>query len=144
MDPALAAELLPVINEYLDLRVHSVIAGNTEALWSRFPDLALERDPTVGINAEPEHVEGFRSLKPIGGKIDPEHYEVTKFAATQGSVRADLHGQELYQLTAEGGGPGESGGEFLLSIVLREQESGWQVVKTDEVTLAEYHQSHPR
>lgn len=143
-DPALAAELMPVINEYLDLRIQAVVSGSTDALWARFPDLSRERDPARGINAEPEHVEGFRTLKPISGRIDPEHYEVIKFAATQREVRADLHGMELYRWREPSGTESDAGGEFMLSIHLREQENGWQVVKTDEVTLTEHHQQKHR
>jgi hypothetical protein len=137
-EPATYVSLLPVVNEYFYLRKQATISGSIYAFYQRYPDLAHGPDLEQGINTEAHHVSGMRGLTPIDGNIFPEYYEPLRIFEEQGEIQVHLHGMEMYLWQDQDGNYNNSGGEFKIVLFLRQEDAGWQIYQTDEVTLQEW------
>ncbi len=84
---------------------------------------------------------GYKSFNLFDGNIFPEYYERIKVKMTQDGAEVLVHGMELYLFVDDYGNFSDSGGEFKIVLYLKKKDARWNVYKTDEVTLSEWHQS---
>lgn len=102
-----------------------------------YPALSEPGDPGTGINYEqsaiPSRCEYVRSIR-----FELERYEPMGVHVHPGGADVRVHGLEWWEYKR--GDPG--GGEFITTLSLREVAGTWTVVRSDEVTLAEYHEQH--
>jgi hypothetical protein len=126
----------PVVRRYFYYRKQVVITGDVTILHREYPDLKQATDVRAGINAEPNLVTAWgRDI--VDGNVELEHY--ARFLVRQDGDKAVLliNGLEEYlhkNFT-------DSGGQLQLLLFLERRDGLWTVVKTDETTLAEYHQA---
>ena len=131
------------VHEYFHLRKRALVSADPAPLLARYPRLADTTARTQGVNAE---VWLARSRTAPGGPryvdadVDPVAGGPLEWAVEGDSARVRARGREMFLL--EDFTP--SGGAFDLTIHLVRDGGGWQVVRTDEVTLAELHGVHPR
>jgi hypothetical protein len=140
LTPSVNAELEPAALEYFWLRRQAVVAGEPGKLWGRYPQLERGSDPAHGINAEAQLVQGMQGLEPFDG-----NFSLDAYGRLRGKVDGDtgelfVHGTELFLFRDSSDRLSESGGELLITLYLQRQSGRWNVVKTDEVTLGEYHE----
>lgn len=128
---------IPVVNRYLYLRKKAVVTGDVGVLWREYPSLQTGMDRQAAINAEANVVAGYRGLDLIDGNVQPESYARMMVTETGDTAVVLVNGTELYLRKDFG----ESGGQLQLLLFLERRAEGWTVVKTDETTLAEYHQA---
>ncbi|MDB4897782.1 MAG: exported protein of unknown function [Firmicutes bacterium] len=126
----------PVVNRYFYYRKQAVIAQDVAILHREYPDLKQGTDVRAGINAESDTIAQYKGLAVIDGNVEPEHY--ARFLVREDGNNAVLlvNGLEMYLRKDFG----ESGGQLQLLLFLEYRSGVWTVVKTDETTLAEYHQ----
>jgi len=125
------------VNKYFHYRRLAIVARDAEILWARYPDLRSGEDLTVGINTEgwlATRSDTARSLADI--VYDLERYERMRMRATADEVIVRVHGLERYIQADFSDG---TAGEFILDLHLRRVLGEWTVVKTDAMTLGEYH-----
>ena len=106
--------------------------------YARYPDLAINTNLEQGINVEGFHVENMSGFAVIDGNIFPEYYEKMRINKDADEIQILLHGKEMYLRADSKGKLNETGGEFMMVLFLRMEGSGWQIYKTDEVTLREW------
>lgn len=108
-----------------------------ETFLERYPDLAQPGPEGTGINVEqrfiPLRCEYVKAIR-----FDLEGYEPMRVHVHPDGMDVRVHGLEHWTYVRPPGG----GGEFITTLSLREVNGTWTVVRTDEVTLAEYHDQH--
>lgn len=135
--PEQYAAFVPMVNRYFYVRKQAVLAGDPEVLWREFPALKEGNNRQAGINAEAGVISGYRSAGPIDGNVDPESYARLKVLVDGDKAVVLVNGTEMY-LTKEFT---ESGGQVQVMLYLEKAGAGWRLVRTDETTLAEFHDS---
>ena len=129
------------VHEYFHLRKRALVSADPAPFLARYPRLADTTSRTEGVNAE---VWLARSRAAPGGPryvdadVDPVAGGPLDWFVEGDSARVRARGREMFLL--EDFTP--SGGAFDLTIQLVRDGAGWQVVRTDEVTLAELHAGH--
>lgn len=142
-DPETYVMLMPAVREYFYYRKQAVISGEMDTFWSLYPNLKQDTDLSLGINTESSLVRSMQGLKPFDGNILPEYYEKIKVKSNGSEIQVLIHGMELYVWNNIPYQFDDSGGEFKIVLYLLEHSGGWTVTKTDEVTLAEWHDFTP-
>jgi hypothetical protein len=142
-EPETYVRLLPIVQEYFYYRKQAVLSGDLDSFYQRYPKLSEGADLERGINIEAHLVESFYALQPIDGNIHPEYYEKIKIKDLHADLQILVHGMELYLWQDPVGAFNESGGEFKLVLFLQHKGDTWQIVQTDEVTLAEWKSFRP-
>lgn len=142
-DPETCVDFMPIIREYFHYRKQAIILSNMDQFWARFPGLRQGVDIEKGINLEEFTMTGYKGLNPFDGNIFPEYYERIKVKMTPDGTEVLIHGMELYLWMDDYGNFSDSGGEFKIVLYLQKKGARWNVYKTDEVTLSEWHQSSP-
>lgn len=137
-DPETYVSLMPSILEYFHYRKEAVITGDMDSFYARYPSLQGDGDIAAGVNAEAFFVENMQGLAPFDGDIHPEYYHKIRVRRSGEEIQVLLHGMELYLWKNEEGAFDRSGGEFKLVLFMRQAGEGWDVYRTDEVTLAEW------
>lgn len=137
-DPETYVSLMPVIREYFFYLKQAVITGEIDTFFQHYPELQTGVDLDQGINTAANHIASVQSLTPMDGNIFPEYYEKIKALQTGTGIEILVHGMELYIWKDAESVFQESGGEFKIVLHLRKEGDGWQVYRTDEVTLAEW------
>jgi hypothetical protein len=137
--------LMPAVQEYFYYRKRAVAAGDIKILWEHYPELKNGADISKGINAEQSIVASYQGLKPFDGNVFPEEYEQIKVKMPDNEAEVLVHGMELYLWSDAKGNFTSSGGEFkiILYLKLKQRNDRWQLYKTDEVTMAEWHDFAP-
>jgi len=135
--PTQFAAFEPVVNRYFYFRKQAVVQQNADALYREFPDLAQGTDKAAMVNAESDVVARYRGMDVIDGNVQPEHY--ARFLVREDGDKAAVlvNGMELYLRKDFG----KSGGQLQLLLFLERRGGAWTVVRTDETTVAEYHQA---
>ena len=126
-----------ILNEYFHYRTQAVIKNDIDVLYARYPSLSENISVEEGINIEENELKNYNAgLTLIDANFSTEQYERLK-VKEMGDDEAVLlvHGSNLY-VTQEFG---ESGGEFLMEVYLRKDQGSWEITKTDEYTVSEYH-----
>jgi len=126
-----------VLTEYFHYRTQSVIKNDIDLLHDRYPSLSENVSVEEGINIEENELKNYNAgLTLIDANFSTEQYGRLK-VKEMGDEEAVLlvHGSNLY-VTREFG---ESGGEFLMEVYLKKDKGRWEIIKTDEYTLSEYH-----
>lgn len=112
-------------------------ACDIAAFLKHYPDLAGSEVLATGINIEqrmiPSRCEYVKAIR-----FDLEGYEPMRVHVHPGGMDVRVHGLEEWHYKT--GGPGR--GEFITTLSLREVAGTWTVVRSDEVTLGEYHEQH--
>jgi len=131
------------VNRYFHYRRLAIVARDAEILWVRYPDLRSGEDLTAGINNEgwlATRSDTARSLADI--VYDLDRYERMRMRATaEDVIIVRVHGLERYIQADFSDG---TAGEFILDLHLRRVLGEWTVVKTDAMTLSEYHDAMTR
>lgn len=132
-DPAVTAALRPVWEEYFVLRREANLRANADLLHRRFPALASAEDPARGVNVEAWEI---RRLTPVSRlDFDLEYYEPIRVFVHEREVEVIVHG--LFASDSRGSG------EFKLSLYFGKRDGAWELLRSDEVTLPEYHAQTP-
>ena len=126
---------MPVVSQYFAYRKQAVLAGSPEVLWEAFPALKAGMDRQSGVNIESDVVARYRSLAVTDGEVRLEHYAPLQVVVRGETAVVLINGVELYR--RQGGG--DSGGQLQLLLYLVRRDGAWTVARTDETTLAEYH-----
>ncbi len=124
-------------HEYLYLRKQAFITGDLNRLWARYPALRQGADPSTGVNAEASDMASFHQLGLIDGDIAPESYARMAIRMRDDDAEITIHGFEMYLRRDFS----QSGSELWIRLFLRRDGRRWTVVKSDEVTVAEYHEN---
>ncbi len=126
-----------VLTEYFHYRTQSVIKNDIDVLHERYPILSENISLEEGINIEENELKSYNEgLTLIDANYSLEQYDRLKVRKINSDEAVLLvHGSNLY-VTRE---YGESGGEFLMEVYLRKDQGSWEIIKTDEYTLSEYH-----
>ncbi len=135
IDPATFVVVDPIVREYLHHRKRAVIAGDPEILFRRYPELRDAGRAGEGVNAEALHVRGFGGTPLIDGDVLPEAGGRYRAEIAGDSGRIHVHAAEMYLRPDFG----VSGGGLEVELTVRRRDGRWDVVRTDEVTLAEAH-----
>lgn len=132
-DPVVTAALRSVTEEYFQLRREANLRGNADLLHRRFSALASAEDPARGINVEAWEI---RRLTPVSRlDFDLEYYEPIRMFVHEGEVEVIVRG--LFTSDRRGSG------EFKLSLYFAKRDGAWELLRSDEVTLPEYHEQTP-
>lgn len=123
--------------EYLYLRKQAFITGDLNRLWARYPALRQGADPSTGVNDEASKMASFHQLGLIDGDVAPESYERIGIRMRDDDAEITIHGFETYLRKDFS----QSGSELWIRLFLRRDGRRWTIVKTDEVTDAEYHEN---
>lgn len=126
------------VNEYFFYRKRAIIARDAELLWTRYPLLRSSEDLAAGINTEGWLATRSDTARSLADLIyDLDRYERMRTLSASGdSVVVRVHGLEKYIQRDFSDG---TAGEFILDVQLARDGAGWTVVRTDEMTLAEFH-----
>jgi hypothetical protein len=135
--PQQFAQFQPVVNRYFYYRKQAVIAQDVAILHWEYPDLKQRTDVRAGINAESDTIARYKGLAVIDGNVEPEHYARFLVREDGNSAVLLVNGSEMYLRNEFG----DSGGQLQLLLFLERRSGVWTIVKTDETTLAEYHQA---
>ncbi|MRX72421.1 hypothetical protein GJU40_09685 [Bacillus lacus] len=124
------------VREYMYHRTQAVINNDINILWVRYPELKENIDPVKGVNVEKNEVESLnQGFDLLDANYNIESYERIKVnAINDNEVTVLVHGSIVYLRDDFD----ESGGEYLIKVFLKQNDSQWNVVKTDEYTLPEY------
>ena len=142
-EPETWAMLIPAVQEYLYYRKKAIVAHDINILWNRYPDLKSGADIPKGINAEGFIVSVYQGLKLIDGNVFPEGMEQIKVKLEGDRAEVLVHGIALFLWIDEKGNFTDSGGEFKVVLFLQQKNNQWDVYKTDEVTMVEWHDFSP-
>lgn len=132
-DPAVTAALRSLTEEYFELRRGANLRGNADLLHRRFPALATGEDPARGINVEAWEIRRFTPVSRLD--YDLEYYEPIRVFVHEGEVEVIARG--LLRSDSRGSG------EFKLSLYFAKRDAAWELLRSDEVTLPEYHDQTP-
>lgn len=126
-----------ILNEYFYHRTQAVIENDMDILHERYPSLSENISIEEGINIEGTEVKSYNEgLTLIDTNYNFEHYDRLKVnRVSENEAVLLVHGLNLY-MTADFG---ESGGEFLMEVHLKKNDDHWEIIKTDEYTISEYH-----
>lgn len=131
------------VYEYFHHRKLALVARDIEFLWSRFPHLRTAADLETGVNVE----EWLATKSAAARSLADVSYDLDRYDRMRVSVSSDetvvrVHGLEMYVASDFS----TSGGEFILDLYLRyEPDQGrWSVLRTDEMTIVEYHEGRQR
>ncbi len=140
--PDLAAQLRPRLLEYFYHRKRAVLQGDLTTLWQRYPALARDYDPVHGVNAERDLPRAYaRGHRPIDGDVHLTAYGPWLVRRRDQRVEVFVHGWEQFVYAPDFA---FSGSELLITLTFaRQGEGAWTLVRTDEVTEAEYHACLP-
>ena len=133
---AMYPDVVALVREFHDRYAAALLTCDVRKLWDRFPALATGQDLGRGVNIEGVRVPGLCGTRIARARFELERYEPLQVREHLGGTDVTVHGVEWFEL-ADGN---TSGGEFKKTFTLRRAASGWEVVRTDEVTLAEWHQ----
>jgi len=131
---AMHPDVIAAVRRYYDRYAEAFVACDIRLLWEKYPALAQGTDLGAGINSEGTHVSGMCGARPVTARFDLEWGGPLRLHLHGEGVDVTVHGLEEFDLT-----PGRSAGEFQTTLSLRRVEGPWLVVRTDEVTLAEWH-----
>jgi len=137
-EPEEYVRIMPVVREYFYLRKQAVITGDMTAFIQHYPQLSNGMDAETGINVEPLLVASMTSMGVIDGNLLPEYYESIKIRQHGTIWEVLAHGMELYLFEDQAGKLNESGGEFKIVLLMREENDAFEIYQTDEVTLPEW------
>jgi hypothetical protein len=140
--PPLPPDLERAVHEYFHLRKRALLAGDPAPLLARYSELADTTARREGVNAEVwlARARGAsRGPRYIDADVDSQAVGRFEHVVAGDSAWVRARGREMFLL--EDFTP--SGGAFDLTIHLVRRGGAWQVVRTDEVTLAEAHDRHP-
>lgn len=126
-------DVVGAVQEYYDRYGEALVACDVRPLWERYPALASGTDLAAGINIEGVHVKGWCGTGVIATRFELERVAPLRIHAHGDTVDVTAHGFETFDT------PGGSAGEFQTTITLRKVDGEWMVVRTDEVTLPEWH-----
>lgn len=129
--------LSTAVNEYFHWRRAAIVRRDPEILWARYPELRLGEDLPTGINTEgwlAVRSDTARSLSEV--IFDRDRYDRVQQRTTADGVVVRVHGLERYIQADFSDG---TAGEFILDLHLRRDGDGWTVIRTDAMTLGEYH-----
>jgi len=129
-------DVVAVVREFHDRYGEALVTCDVRKLWDRFPALATGQHPSRGINSEGVHIAGLCGMRIAAARFELEAYEPMQVHEHPGGVDVTVHGVERFALVAGK----ESAGEFKKTFTLRRAGRSWEVARTDEVTLAEWHQ----
>lgn len=128
--PETEAALRPIVVEYFELRREANLAGDPSVLLDRHPALGTGEDRERGINVEPWEATSRTRVGRL--EYEMERYEPLAYWVHEaGLVEVVVHG--LYRSDQRGSG------EFKVSLYFEERDSSWKLIRSDEVTLPEYH-----
>lgn len=125
------------VNEYFYYRKTAIIGRDAEVLWARYPQLRTGEDLPTGINTEGSiaRSDTARSLADL--VYDLDRYErIRLLSSSADAVVVRVHGLERY---IENDFSDGTAGEFILDLHLQRVGDAWTVVRTDAMTLGEYH-----
>lgn len=129
-------EAVAAVREFHERYGQALVTCDIQRLWDRYPALASGEDIARGINSEGLHVPLLCAMRITAAHFELERNEPLRVHEHAGGVDVIVHGLEWFDL-ADGG---NSGGEFKKTFTLRQSGGSWTIVRTDEVTLAEWHQ----
>lgn len=127
-----------VVNKYFHYRKLAVVARDVEILWTHFPQLRTGEDLSAGVNTE-----GWLATRSDAGRsvidvvYDLDRYEPIQARTTGDDSVVRVHGLERFVQTDFTDG---TAGEFIIDLYIRRVGSDWVLMRTDEMTLAEYHE----
>jgi len=124
--------------EYFYHRKKALLAGDPQLLWKRYPELAQGGDPQSGVNDEGRLVQSLRALRMIDVDFDLDRVERVRYSLSGQNAEATIHGLYQYLLADFN----RTAGEFKMTLYLRLGSDRWNVVRTDDVTLSEWHEEH--
>lgn len=126
-----------VLTEYFHYRTQSVIKRDIDVLHDRYPSLSENISIEEGINIEENELNSYNEgIIVIDANYSIEQYDRLKVREiSSDEVVLLVHGSNLYVTE----GFGESGGEFLMELYLTKDKGKWEITKTDEYTISEYH-----
>lgn len=131
--PELEEAVRTYYRRYEEAQASCDIAG----FLRHYPALAEPGEPSAGINLEhrriPSRCDHVSTIR-----FDLERYEPMRVHVHPEGADVKVHGLEHWDYKA--GTPGA--GEFITALSLRQVSGSWTVVRTDEVTTAEYHEQH--
>lgn len=135
-DPAaLYPGIVSAVRDYYDRYRDALLSCDIDRLWRHYPDLTQGMDPERGVNIERVQVTSACAQGYTSASFELEAYAPLRVDPHGADADVSIHGLELYVDRREM----SSGGEFLVTLSLRLGHDGWSVVRTDEVTLGEYH-----
>lgn len=138
-----SSALSAAVNEYFHLRKLAVVGRDIELLYSRFPELRTGADRERGVNVEAfaARSDSARSLADVIYAL--EQYERMRATVTGDEAVVRVHGLERYIEEDFSDG---TAGEFVIDLYLRRDRDAerWSVVRTDEMTIVEYHGGRQR
>lgn len=130
------------VNEYFYYRKLAIVARDADVLWARYPQLRAGEDLATGINKEgwlAARSDSSRSLADV--VYDLDRYERMRLLSSSAdTVVVRVHGLERYIQKDFSDG---TAGEFILDLHLQRAGDKWTVVRTDEMTLSEFHTAPP-
>jgi hypothetical protein len=137
LTPEQFAKFDPVVSRYFHYRKQAVIAQDVTILHREYPDLKSGTDELAGINAESDVVAQYRGLDVVDGNVEAEHYARFQVYEDGDTTVLLVNAMEMYQRKDSN----RTGGQIQFLLFLERRGGVWTVVKTDETTLAEYHQA---
>ena len=130
-------EVTAAVRRYYAAYADAVASCGTHAFLKAYPHVAEGGDPASGVNDHARQIDAWCGQL-HGLRFELEHYEPMRLHEHADGIDVTVHGVEHWDYIR--GGPG--GGEFLMTLTLRPFAGGWTVVRTDEVTLGEWHERH--
>lgn len=127
-------DVVAAVQEYYGRYGEALVACDVRPLWERYPALASGKDLAAGINIEGVHVvQGWCGIV-LATRFELERVAPLRIHTHGDTVDVTVHG--VYWFDTRGA---QSAGEFQTTITLRKSDGSWSVVRTDEVTLPEWH-----
>jgi hypothetical protein len=135
-DPvALHPDVIAAVHRYYERYRDALLRCDVDRFWAVYPELAHGADIPSGVNVEWMRVRTACEQRYASASFDLERYAPLRVHARGDGADVSIEGFEWYT-DARGD---NSGGGFRVTLSLREDTRGWTVVRSDEVTLAEYH-----
>lgn len=130
------------VNEYFHYRKLALVARDAEVLWARYPQLRAGEDLPTGINTEGSLATRSGSSLSLADVVyELERYErLRKLSSSADTVVVRVHGLERYIEKDFSDG---TAGEFILDLHFQRAGDKWTVIRTDEMTLGEFHTASP-
>lgn len=124
------------VEAYFDRYAGALVACDAEGFLAHYPGLATGADLSRGINGEVTRIQRCSGLKSLGYEL--ERYAPMRLHGHANWIDVTVHGLERWDY----GDSVPGGGEFIVTLRLKPTAGIWEVVRTDEVTLPEYHERH--
>jgi hypothetical protein len=129
------------VNEYFHHRKLAIVARDADVLWARYPQLRTGEDLSTGVNTEGWLATRSDTSRSLDVVYDLDRYERLRLLTSSAdTVVVRVHGLERY--IQKDFSDGTAGG-FILDLHLQRAGDRWTVVRTDEMTLSEFHKASP-